>query len=50
MRPYFQRMIAIEDRECSQCEDQVEAGEIYFKDKRADVFCGACQEYESNKE
>ncbi len=50
MKQFFQRMIAVAPRICSQCEDEISEGEIYFKPKDASVWCQACKEYDDDKE
>lgn len=50
IKQFFQRMIAVADRTCSQCEDTVGEGETYFKPKDSSVWCPACVEYEHQKE
>lgn len=47
---FFQRMIAIADRECSQCEDTIEESVMYWKAKNEDIWCQACVEYEQQTE
>lgn len=42
---FFQRMLAVAERECSDCEDLVREGDVYFKDKRDNVLCASCAEY-----
>lgn len=48
-KQFFFRMIAVADRECSQCEDLVGEGTIYFKSKDCSIWCGDCVDY-YNKE
>jgi formylmethanofuran dehydrogenase subunit E len=44
---FFQRMIALADRECSQCGEQcISEGEIYWRDKTGANFCTPCKEYD----
>ncbi len=50
MKTFFQRMIAVALRICSQCEDQIQEGDLYFKAKNNDVWCGSCVDYEHAKE
>lgn len=42
-------MIAVKDRECSECGDTVLEGTVYFKDKRLDIWCVTCVDYENEK-
>lgn len=50
LRQFFQRMIAVADRVCTQCEDVISEGETYFKAKNTDIWCGSCVDYERQKE
>lgn len=50
VKRFFQRMIAAADRVCSQCEDEVGEGETYFKPKDGSVWCGACRDYDDQRE
>lgn len=49
-RKFFQRMIAVAIRHCSQCEEEIPEGGIYFKPKDSSVWCGSCVDYEHQKE
>ena len=42
-------MIATKDRPCSECEDTIPEGSVYFRDKRANLWCLECREYDDNK-
>lgn len=50
LQQFFQRMITVADRTCSQCDDTVLEGDTYFKPKDASVWCPACVEYENQRE
>lgn len=50
IRKVFTRCIAIKQRICSQCEDvAAEEGEIFYKDKRLQVWCPTCKDYDDDK-
>ncbi len=50
MKQFFQRMIAVADRVCTQCDDAISEGDVYYKPRNGSVWCGACVEYDHNKE
>lgn len=47
---FFQRMIAVADRECSQCEDTIDEGDMFWLAKNEDKWCQSCVAYEENRD
>lgn len=45
----FTRCIAAVDRQCSQCEDPISEGTVYFKNKRLEIYCLVCKDYDDNR-
>lgn len=45
MKQFFQRMISIAPRICSECDDEIDEGTLYYTSKNESIFCAACVEY-----
>ncbi len=50
MKQFFQRMIAVAPRVCSECEEEIPEGGTYFKPKNSSVWCPECKAYDDERE
>lgn len=46
---FFQRRISIAERECSQCDDSIDEGVMYWVAKNEDIWCAECVAYEQDR-